>query len=46
MANSSKKGAPDRSRIRMNKAHEVHYWTEALGCSEDELAAAVARVGN
>ena len=33
----------DRSRIRMNKKHEVRYWTEALGCSEDELAAAVAR---
>jgi len=36
----------DRSRISMNKKHEVRYWTEALGCSEDELAAAVARVGN
>jgi hypothetical protein len=30
----------------MSKAHEVRYWTEALRCSEDELAAAVARVGN
>ena len=36
----------NRSRISMNKKHEVRYWTEALGCSEDELAAAVARVGN
>lgn len=36
----------DRSRISMNKKHEVRYWTEALGCSEDELAAAVAKVGN
>jgi hypothetical protein len=34
------------SRISMNDAHEVRYWTEKLGCSEDELAAAVARVGN
>jgi uncharacterized protein DUF3606 len=41
-----KGGAPDRSRISMNEAHEARYWTEALGCSEDELAAAVARVGN
>jgi Protein of unknown function (DUF3606) len=40
----NKEGAPDRSRINMNEAHGVRYWTEALGCSEDELAAAVARV--
>ena len=39
-------GAPDRSRISMNEAHEVRYWTETLGCSKGELAAAVARVGN
>jgi len=30
----------------MNDEQEVRYWTEALGCSKDELAAAVARVGN
>jgi hypothetical protein len=36
----------DRSRISMKEAHQIRYWTEALGCSEDELAAAVARVGN
>ncbi|HEX2336686.1 MAG TPA: DUF3606 domain-containing protein [Hyphomicrobiaceae bacterium] len=39
-------GAPDRSRVSTNDEQEVGYWTEALGCSEDELAAAVARVGN
>jgi hypothetical protein len=38
-----KPGPPDRSRISTN---EVRYWTETLGCSKDELAAAVARVGN
>jgi Protein of unknown function (DUF3606) len=43
---SNKEAAPDRSRISMNEADEVRYWTEALGCSEDELAVAVARVGN
>jgi Protein of unknown function (DUF3606) len=42
----NKESAPDVSRISMNEADEVRYWTEALGCSEDELAAAVARVGN
>jgi hypothetical protein len=25
--------APDRSRISMNDAHEVRYWTEALDCN-------------
>jgi Protein of unknown function (DUF3606) len=37
---------PDRSRISMNEAQEVRYWTEAIGCSEDELAAAFTRVGS
>jgi Protein of unknown function (DUF3606) len=37
--------APDRSRISMKEAHQIRYWTEALGCSKDELAAAVAEVG-
>ena len=34
------------ARIDMNEAHEVRHWIEKIGCSEDELAAAVARVGN
>ena len=38
--------APDRSRISTNAADQARYWTEVLGCTEDELAAAVARVGN
>ena len=42
----NKEGGPDRSRISMNEADDVRYWIEALGCSEDELATAVARVGN
>jgi hypothetical protein len=48
MANDFKnRDAPeDRSCISMNKEDEVRYWTERLGCSEDELAAAVAKVGN
>src|SRR4029453_8376870 len=37
---------PDRSQISMNEAQEVRYWTQAIGCSEDELAAAVTRVGS
>jgi hypothetical protein len=34
------------ARIDMSEARAVRHWTEKLGCSEDELAAAVARVGN
>src|SRR5262245_62984714 len=30
----------------MDDLQEVRYWTETIGCSRDELAAAVARVGN
>jgi Protein of unknown function (DUF3606) len=36
----------DRSCISVKHEHEVRYWTERLGCSEDELAAAIAKVGN
>jgi hypothetical protein len=46
MAHNQSGAAPDRSRISMNEADQIRYWTEALGCSKDELAAAVARVGN
>jgi uncharacterized protein DUF3606 len=37
---------PDRLRVSMDDQHEVRYWTKTLGCSKDELTAAVARVGN
>jgi Protein of unknown function (DUF3606) len=36
------RGALDRSHISMN---QVSYWTITLGCSQDELAAAITRVG-
>jgi len=39
-------GTPDRSRVSMDDQHQVRYWMETIGCSKDELAAAVARVGN
>src|SRR5262245_5834832 len=38
--------APDSSRISINDEHQVRHWTETLGCSKDELATAVARVGD
>ena len=37
------RGALDCSDVSMN---QVRYWTTTLGCSRDELAAAMARVGH
>ena len=34
------------ARVSMNDTQNVRYRIEALGCSKDELANAVARVGN
>jgi hypothetical protein len=42
----SKKGRQDRSRINMNERYEVQYWKNKFGVSEDELRAAVDRVGS
>ncbi len=39
------RGAQDRARINLNEAHEVRYWTNALGVSKEQLAAAVQAVG-
>lgn len=41
----SNRGAQDRSRINVNEAHELRYWTGALNVSEDELRSAVSAVG-
>jgi len=38
-------GAQDRSRVNINEPHEVRYWTERFGVSEDALRKAVAEVG-
>ena len=35
----------DRSRINTDQPHEVRYWTQALGCSEEDLRNAVRQVG-
>ena len=39
------RGAQDRARINIHEEHEVRYWTEALGVSREQLAAAVKAVG-
>lgn len=39
------KGAQDRARINVNEDHELAYWTKELGCTADELRAAVKAAG-
>lgn len=38
-------GVQDRSRIDINEAHEVRYWTQRFDVSEADLRKAVAEVG-
>jgi len=44
--NFSKRGQWDRSKIAMNEAFEVRYWTKHLGVSKEELQRVVDKVGN
>ncbi|CAB3894237.1 DUF3606 domain-containing protein [Achromobacter mucicolens] len=39
------RGVQDRSRINVNEAHELRYWTKELNVSEDQLREAVQTVG-
>lgn len=39
------RGAQDRTRVNVNEEHEVRYWTQALGVSEEKLREAVSAVG-
>ena len=39
------RGKQDRDRINVNEPHEATYWTKALGCTEDQLRAAVKSAG-
>lgn len=45
MADDPKKQAQDAKLIALTQEHEVKYWTKALGCTEEELKAAVDKVG-
>jgi len=40
------RGAQGRSRINTSEDHEVRYWSKKFGVSEDQLKAAVKKVGN
>ncbi len=46
MDSLTRKDQRDRSKIHMHQAHEVKYWTKALGVSKQELQKAVDKVGN
>lgn len=39
------KGAQDRARVNINEEHEVRYWTDTLGISEQRLRELVQQVG-
>jgi len=39
------RGPADRSRINVNEAYEVAYWTKEFGCTEAQLRDAVKAVG-
>lgn len=41
----TKRGPADRNRINMHEDYEVREWCKSLGCTRDELAAAVKVVG-
>ena len=43
---TSNRGQPDRSLISLTEEHEVRYWTETLGVSEERLRAVVGQVGH
>jgi stage III sporulation protein SpoIIIAA len=42
----TKKGIQDRTRINTNEDYELRYWSEKFGVTQDQLKAAVNKVGN
>lgn len=43
--NLNNRGPADRTRVNLNEDYEARYWANKWGVSEDELRAAVDRVG-
>jgi hypothetical protein len=41
----NKRGPQDASRVNVNEEWELRYWTKKLGVTEEELKAAVEKVG-
>ncbi len=46
MSDDPKKTGLDRKLIALTEPHEVRSWCKSLGCTEDELKAAVKAVGH
>ena len=46
MSDTSKGSSQDRKLIALSQDHEVRDWCKSLGCTEAQLRAAVAAVGN
>jgi len=42
---TSNRSRQDQIRINVNEPHEVRYWTQRLGCTEEALRQAVAQAG-
>ena len=43
--NTRHRSHPDQLRIYVEEPHDVRYWTQRLGCSEQQLREAVAKAG-
>ena len=46
MAGLTKRATPDRSKINVEDARQLKYWTKSLGVSKADLLDAVVKVGN
>ena len=46
MADDKTENPWERNRINLNDKYELAYWSRTFGVTEDELRAAVERVGN
>ena len=46
MSEHTRSVANDRKLISLTQEHEVRYWTEALGVSEERLREVIGRVGH
>jgi hypothetical protein len=43
--NKTNRGPRDRDRVNVNEDYEVRYWCQKYHCTEEELKAAVQKVG-
>ncbi|MCP3446832.1 DUF3606 domain-containing protein [Bradyrhizobium sp. CCGUVB14] len=46
MAVLTKRTQPDRSKINMNRGHEIKYWVHELGITRAQRQQVVNKVGN